>query len=212
MEHSLSAILLAAGVSSRMGRPKMLLPWGDTTVLGRVISVFAAGLTERSQALPKGESLRWEIVIVTGGARDQVERFVADLPGGNPLRTVYNPLHAEAGMLSSIQAGLRSLDPQVEAVLIGLGDQPQVQEKTVRDIVSIYLAKPAPLVVPSYRNQRGHPWLVDRSLWPEMLGLPTQVTPRQFLAAHPTEVEYVPADGSILQDLDTPEDYDRSKP
>ena len=115
-------------------------------------------------------------------------------------------------MISSIQAGLQAIPAIVEAAIIGLGDQPQVQEKTIRAIVSAYEQTRSPLVVPSFNNQRGHPWLVDRSLWPEILSLPASATSRQFLSAHASHVEYVPADHSILQDLDTPADYERLKP
>ena len=68
------------------------------------------------------------------------------------------------------------------------------------------------LVIPSFQERRGHPWLVARPLWPEILALPTSTTPRQFLNAHTGQVEYVPADESILLDLDTPEDYNHQRP
>jgi molybdenum cofactor cytidylyltransferase len=111
MGNNISTILLAAGLSSRMGQPKLLLPWGGTTVLGQVVSTFAAVGIE-------------EIIVVTGGVREQIEGLVAELAKDYPVRTVYNPAYARGEMLSSIQAGLSALNSQPRAALIGLGDQP----------------------------------------------------------------------------------------
>jgi molybdenum cofactor cytidylyltransferase len=188
------AILLAAGESRRMGRPKLVLPWGTTTVLGQAAQTFAAA------GIP-------EIVIVTGGARAEVEALAAELAGRLPVRTIFNPGYAAGGMLGSIQCGLRALGPGCRAALVGLGDQPQVRVEIVRRICAAFLQNGKPLVVPSFEGRRGHPWLAARPLWDEILALPEAATARQFIAAHAGEVEYVPADASVLQDLDTPEDY-----
>jgi len=198
MGNKISAVLLAAGLSSRMGQPKLLMPWGRTTVLGQVVSVFAASEME-------------EIIVVTGGARRQVENLVFLLAKDFPVRSVYNPKYVH-GMLGSIQAGLAALDSQSSAVLIGLGDQPQVLVKTVRSICTAFIQTGSQLVVPSFQNHRGHPWLVARPLWTRILALSTSITSRQFLNTYASQVNYVSADQSILQDLDTLEDYERQRP
>jgi len=198
MGNKISAILLAAGLSSRMGQPKLLLPWGRTTVLGQVVSTFALAGME-------------DIVVVTGGAREQIEGLVAELAKVFPVRTAFNPEYSRGGMLSSIQAGLAALDSQTCAALIGLGDQPQVLEETVRRICATFIQTRSPLVVPSFQNRRGHPWLTARPLWQSILALPLSTTPRQFLNTYAAQVEYISADKSILQDLDTPEDYARHR-
>ena len=199
MGNNISAVLLAAGLSSRMGRPKLLLPWGGTTVLGQIVSIYAAAGIE-------------DIVVVTGGAREQVEMLVAELAHDFPVRSVYNPDCVRGEMLSSIQAGLTALGSQPCAALIGLGDQPQVREETVRHICASFIQTGSPLVIPSFQNQRGHPWLASRPLWSKILTLPLASTPRQFLNTYTGQVEYIAADESILQDLDTPEDYARQHP
>jgi molybdenum cofactor cytidylyltransferase len=195
----ISAILLAAGQSQRMGQPKLILPWGDTTVLGQVVATFATAGIE-------------DIMVVTGAARDQIEEAVIKLAKEYPVRTTYNPEHERGGMLSSIQAGLAALGLEVLAALIGLGDQPQLQEETVRCICSAFFQTESPLVIPSFKGRRGHPWLAARSLWAEILALPESYTPRQFLEAHAGQIEYVMADESALKDLDTPEDYNHQRP
>jgi len=191
----ITAIILAAGQSRRMGQPKMLLSWGETTVLGQVIVTFqSAGVDD--------------LVVVTGGKRDQVEALV-----GTSTRTVFNPEYEQGEMLSSIQRGLTGLKQGTQAVLIALGDQPQVQERSVRMVMEAYTQSGASIIVPSFLMRRGHPWLVARPLWDEILALRAPESPRDFLNRHADEIHYVIVeDNSILQDLDTPEDYLKSKP
>jgi molybdenum cofactor cytidylyltransferase len=192
----IAGIVLAAGKSERMGRPKMALPWGDTTVLGHVIRVLrAAGIDE--------------IMVVAGAARAEV----AAICQTERAQTVFNDVWAAGEMLSSIQAGLGAMPSHTAASLIALGDQPQIQAATVSSVVESYVESPAPLVVPSYKMRRGHPWLVDRSLWDELLRLSHTDTAREFLNRHASEIRYVEIDSpTVVQDLDTPEDYLNSRP
>jgi molybdenum cofactor cytidylyltransferase len=231
-ESMISAIILAAGQSKRMGRPKMLLPWGKTTVLGQVIeTIQRAGVDE--------------IIVVTGSARGQVEQIVTQ----HALRSTHNSEYASGEMLASLQTGLRALTPSAlkgasphqascmeksaqsdldnnfplpgefgggregAATLIFLGDQPQVQEGTVRAVVSRFIKTGSRLLVPSYQMRRGHPWLVARPLWEEILQMKSPQSPRDFLNEHAAEIEYVNVETpSILADLDTPDDYLKSRP
>ncbi len=189
----ISAVILAAGESKRMGQPKMLLPWGDGTVLTQVIAVFRQAGIE-------------EILVVTGGAREQVEPLAAGLGA----RTVFNEAYQSGEMLSSLQCGLRALGSQTQAALIGLGDQPQVQAGSVRKVCEAFLETKSSLIVPSYRMRRGHPWLAARPLWEALLRLEPPASPRDFLNAHAAEIHYVNLeDPNILADLDTPQEYRR---
>lgn len=199
----ISAIILAAGESKRMGQPKMLLPWGNGTVLTHVISVFREAGVE-------------DILVVTGGAKEQVEGLVAGLG----VRTVFNEAFQTGEMLSSIQCGIRNLTPPPlsskemgAAALIGLGDQPQVQAGSVRKVCEAFLETKSSLVVPSYQMRRGHPWLAARPLWEELLKMKPPQSPRDFLNTHREEIYYVTVDDpDILADLDTPQDYSKFKP
>lgn len=196
----IGAVVLAAGQSRRMGRPKLCLPWGTTTILGQVITTLSSvGLDE--------------IVVVTGAARQEVEALVLGLAGQLPLHTVHNPDYAQTDMLGSVQTGLRALSAQVEAALIVLGDQPQVQKRTVELVLEAYKNHRSGLVIPSYNKRRGHPWLAARRLWPSLLSLASEQTLRDFLSAHLDEILYVTIeDDSILRDIDTPEQYTSEKP
>ena len=192
----ISAIILAAGESKRMGRPKMLLPWGKNTVLGKVISTFQEAGIE-------------DIVVVTGGAREQTTQIVEQ----HGARSIFNYHFNSAEMLSSLQAGLRSQSSLTQATLIGLGDQPQIQEDSVRSICIAYRERRSRLIVPSFQRRRGHPWLVEKSLWQELLEIKSPKTPRDFLNKFSDEIDYVEVTTpTILADLDTPEDYNTSHP
>ena len=187
----IAAIILAAGQSKRMGQPKMLLPWGQGTVLTHVISVFREAGIE-------------DILVVTGGVKEQVDGLVSGLG----VRTVFNDAFQTGEMLSSIQCGIRALTGQTQAALIGLGDQPQVQAGSVQRVCEAFLEMRSNLVVPSYRMRRGHPWLAASPLWDDLLKLEPPASPRDFLNAHATDIHYVNVDDpNILADLDTPEEY-----
>jgi len=172
----------------------MLLPWGKLTVIEQVIITFLRAGIE-------------EILVVTGGARKLVEEVIEPYP----VRKVYNSNYETGEMLSSLQLGLRALSNRAEATLIGLGDQPQVQERTVRLVCEAYRESQSKLVVPSFQMRRGHPWLVTRSLWDEILALNPPESPRDFLNRHAADIHYVEAEtSSIIADLDTPEDYQKA--
>jgi len=192
----ISAIILAAGESKRMGQPKMLLPWGKTTVLGHVISIFQRAGIE-------------DIIVVVGGARTHVEEIVKQ----HGVRSIFNADFENGEMLPSLQRGLEAQSPQAQAALIGLGDQPQVQEGTVRLVCETFKRMQPKIVVPSYQMRRGHPWLVERSLWDELLAMRPPRSPRDFLNEHSREIQYVEVStSSILADLDTMEEYKKARP
>jgi molybdenum cofactor cytidylyltransferase len=198
----IAAVILAAGESKRMGRPKLVLPWGPTTVIGQVIrTVHGAGIQD--------------ILVVTGGAHRELEEALGCLEISQDvnLRTILNKAYGTGEMLSSIKLGLSELGDQVEAALILLGDQPQVEPGVIRAILDIYNAAQALIVMPSYRFHRGHPWLIDRSLWRTVVSLGETQTMRDFFYEHASHIHYVNVDTpSILKDLDTPEDYRRELP
>ncbi|MFC1997071.1 NTP transferase domain-containing protein [Chloroflexota bacterium] len=189
----IGAVLLAAGRSQRMGRPKMLLPWGETTVIGQVVSVLlAAGVDD--------------VLVVTGGAQKHVE----DALDGMPVRTVFNPDFANGEMMLTLQVGLAALRSDVDAALVVLGDQPQIELAVVQSVIAAFEQYELALVVPSYQRRRGHPWLIPRIIWKDLLELKTPTTMRQFLNEHALDIHYVNVDNpSILQDLDTPDEYQR---
>jgi molybdenum cofactor cytidylyltransferase len=196
VEVNVTGLILAAGQSKRMGRPKMTMNWGDCTVIEHVARIL----------LDSGAN---PVIVVTGGARHEVEAAVRNLP----VLTVFNPDFETGEMISSVRAGLRACGLQSQAALITLGDQPQIREDVVRALIDAYRDHPTPLIVPSYRMRRGHPWLVARQLWLEILALPTSQTMRDFLQHHEADINYLPVDTpSVIQDIDTPQQYTQYRP
>jgi molybdenum cofactor cytidylyltransferase len=174
-----------------MGQPKMLMPWGNVTVLEHVVGVFQQAGVE-------------DIVVVLGAERERIEKIVSHYP----IRCVYNEDYTNGEMLSSLQCGLKAMTHQTQATLIGLGDQPQIQAGSVRLLCEAYQNTRAELIVPSFQMRRGHPWLVGHKLWGELLVMQAPQSPRDFLNQHSDKIHYVEANtAAILADLDTPEDY-----
>ncbi len=201
---TLAAVLPLGGASRRMGRIKALLPWGEDTVLAAVLgTLHQAGLRR--------------VVAVTGAHRERIQAELGRLRPRFPgLETVHNPGWEAGEMLSSVQTGLRALPPTVQAALIVLADQPQMEAETVRQLCAAWerTRRGAVILVPSFQLRRGHPWLVSRPHWPAILSLdPARHTLRDFLNARQDEIRYlVVHTPSVLQDLDTPEDYRRQRP
>ncbi len=189
----ISAFVPAAGLSSRMGGelPKPLLPWGASTVLGTVIGRLAAAGVE-------------EIIVVTGHRAAAVEAALAGLAA----RCVHNPAYASGEMLSSIQAGLAAAQPASRGALLALADQPQMELAVVQQVLQAFAADDQALVIPSYAMRRGHPIMLPRRLWAEVLALPTGATLRTVIQRHAAAIRYVEVETpSVLADLDTPEQY-----
>ncbi|MGC8857118.1 MAG: nucleotidyltransferase family protein, partial [Anaerolineae bacterium] len=152
-----------------------------------------------------------DIVVVTGAESEKVTEIATGFGG----KAVFNPDFSQGEMLSSLQAGLRALlsETAAEAALICLGDQPQVQAKSVEMVIEQFWTTKRGLVVPSYQMRRGHPWLVARQYWKAILAMPPSASPRDFLRQYADEIEYVVVPTpDVLSDLDTPEDYLKSRP
>ena len=192
----ISAIVPAAGLSSRMGGPlpKPLLPWGASTVIGTVVdTLLAAGIAE--------------VLVITGHRREAVEAALAG--HAHAVRCVHNPDYASGEMLSSIQAGLAAASPESRGALLALADQPQMQPGVVQQVLQAFDASGGQaLVIPSHAMRRGHPILLPRWLWSEVLALPAGDTLRSVIRRHAAAIRYVEVDTpSVLADLDTPEQY-----
>ncbi len=195
-KREVGAVVLAAGRSQRMGQPKLGLPWGERTVIGQVVETLTKAGIE-------------EILVVTGGAREVVEKALA----GYPVRFVYNSVFDQEEMMTSLKAGIRDMSTGADGLLVVLGDQPTIEVGVVRAVLQEFSASDAPLVIPSYQKRRGHPWLIGKSLWGEILDFSSEKTMRDFLNLHREKIHYVNVQSrGILQDLDTPEDYEQLRP
>lgn len=185
MQHC--AIVLAAGLSTRMGENKLLLPWRD----GSPIVAHVA----RQFLLAKIETL-----VVTGRDAAQVRAALAGLS----VRCLHNPDFATGGMLSSVQVGLRALPDSAAAVFIQPADMPGISMAVIERLAREYAADWS--VAPCHDGRRGHPLLLDRSRWAAMLALEAPAMPREALDK--ARLRLVPvAEPGVLVDVDTPEAY-----
>ncbi len=186
-------ILLAAGTSSRMGRPKQLLDWGGIPLVRHVAE----------QALA---SQMTGLVIVIGAAANAVRAALAGLDG--PVLIVENPDYA-SGQASSLRAGLGALPSTARAALVLLVDQPLVTPGLLDKLIAAYGEHPASLaLIPCYKGRRGNPVLLASGLFSELQGLVGDVGARDVLAAHAAEVVKIAVDDPAVEaDMDTPEDY-----
>lgn len=190
-----AAVVLAAGASSRMGRPKPLLPIEGTTYLEYLLSKLAEARLNR-------------VLVVLGCKADEVregtEAGDADFIESSRW---------EQGMLSSIQAAVLELeDSQVDALVLLPVDQPRVASSTIDAVVGAWDATRAPVAVPTYQGRRGHPVIFDRSTWPALLAAPAQEGARFVVRGCGDAVACVPVDDPwVLLDADTPREHDRMR-
>lgn len=191
------AIILAAGLSTRMGRPKPLLPLsnGDTFVTRIVRSFLDSGVDD--------------VVVVLGHEADVVAATL--IKSGVAARFVVNDAY-RSGQLSSVLRGLNAIDrPGVRAMLMTLVDVPLVSPGTIRAVVDRYKATHAPIVRPVRGDEHGHPVLIDRSLFSLLRSADPGTGAKPIIRAHVTpagDVSITDDDGAFL-DIDTPETYER---
>jgi len=188
-------IVLAAGASSRMGRPKALLPIGGDTFVTRVCrTLLEAGVDD--------------LLVVSGAEHDAVAAALSR--AGLPARIVENP-RREEGQLSSVLAGLAVADrPGVDAVLVHLVDAPLVRPDTARAVLDAFQRTHAPIVRPAVGGRHGHPVLFARRLFDELRRADPSVGAKAVVRAHAAEICDVPVDDEgACQDIDTPEEFAR---
>jgi molybdenum cofactor cytidylyltransferase len=186
-----SAILLAAGRSRRMGAFKPLLPFGDSTVIKSCLRhLSGAGVSE--------------IVVVLGHRADELRGHLKDFE----VTFAVNP-DPESEMSVSIARGLEQIGPAANALLIALVDHPAVDSGTIRLITDEW-ARGSKLVQPEHNGRGGHPVLLDLSFRDELLHLDPEKGLRNFFEAHRVEVRRLAVESPfVARDMDTWEDYVR---
>lgn len=196
----ITALILAAGESRRMGSPKALLPYpleggAQTTFLEHLLDVFA-----RSKAAP--------VLVVVGHHAARIRESV--VWGG--ARILLNDRYRE-GMLSSIRAGLDEIEanePGIEGALVHPVDIPSVSAEVVDLVIARFEATKRPIVLPVHEGRRGHPVLFSREVFEEIRRAPDAVGARRVVWDHEGDLlEVEVRDPGIHRDVDTPQDYRR---
>lgn len=187
---NVTALVLAAGLSRRMGRSKLLLPWAGATVLDQMLTQIKASSADA-------------VCVVTGGYRERIEPIVAQ----HGLPHVYNPDFASGDMISSIQVGWRTL-AHSDGIMVTLADMPLLTAAIFDKLISTFRQQPDRIIIPTHHGEKGHPVILPAALMPELLALEPPTPPRTVIARHAERVcEVQIGSAAILADIDTPEAY-----
>ena len=189
-----SAILLGAGESKRMGLNKLTLPWGRRTVFEHCLNTLI-----RSDIN--------EVVVVLGGK-------TADLRGSlerTGAKVVINAFYRK-GMSTSIRRGVRAIDPASRGILIALGDQPFLKAATINALVRAFAMRDRAILVPTFQGKKGHPVIFHRKFEEELLKLEGDAGARSIIQRHPGDVMSVRVRSEgVLKDIDTRDDYRKGR-
>lgn len=188
----IGAIVLAAGRSRRMGAQKLLLPLGRKPVIAHPVdALLRSGIARR-------------IVVVLGPYPEPIREALT----GRTVRFV--DTGGTADMLESVRAGIRALPASCDGILVALGDQPDLDVRLLRRMTATFAGSPRGIVVPVCRGRRGHPLLFSARFRDDVLTAYDGIGLRGLLLAHADRVvELRTTSCSVLEDLDTPDDYQR---
>jgi len=190
MRFMINAIILAAGASERMGKPKPLLRFNDKTFLDQIISVLKRSEADR-------------ITVVLGAEAEKIKKTI-DLSGTS---IVINKDY-QKGQLSSLILGIEQTPQETEAILICLVDNPFITKEVVNKIISKFKETNNPIIVPVFNKKRGHPTLFSRSLFNELLNAPEEQGARYVIYSNEEKIlELETSENGILIGIDTPDDY-----
>lgn len=187
----ISALLLAAGESRRMGDFKQLLRLGDKSFVEHCVDNLLASRIS-------------EVIVVTGYRESEVKRAVGD----RRVIFAYNSEY-KSGMTSSIKRGMLAVAESSNACVLALVDQPRIDPDVVNRIIETYEKAQPLVVIPTYRGENGHPILLDLTLKEEVLNMDPSQGLREVVHAHSGETARVEVfDRRVLEDCDSPEDYE----
>jgi len=188
----ISAIVLAAGESKRMGQPKQMLAWQGKTLLQHVLGNLINSDAD-------------EIILVLGNEAETIRKSLPELP----IRMVINRDYKQ-GMASSLRQGLLVMDPKSEAFLVLLADQPGIGPEIINRVIrGFQQANPQRGICrPVYRGLKGHPVLMGVQYRKEILQLQGDVGARQILMNHPLDILEIEVEQDlVVMDVDTPDEY-----
>jgi molybdenum cofactor cytidylyltransferase len=187
----IAGVVLAAGLSRRMGQAKLLMKVGRRAIIRYVVESVLAG----------GVDSVW---VVTGPDVEPIEAALA----GIEVQIAVNPA-PEEGQAGSVRSGIAALPASVDAVLIALGDQPLLAPAIIPALLAARRTSPKLIVAPRYRDGQGNPVVFKREIFPELLRLTGDQGARRIIQSEPTRVEWVELDLPMPPDVDTPDDYEK---
>ena len=194
MTPKISGIILAAGLSTRIGEPKQLLPFGGSTIIETVIDNLLGSKLD-------------EVVVVVGHEAENIKACIRR----KPVNTVFNPDYRN-GMLASAQCGVRAISDSADAFALTLVDQPFITSTLIDLVVEAYAQTDRGITLPSYDNRRGHPVIFDSRYAADVLALePENGGVRSLFRKNAQDIHYVVVDTDrVLRDIDYRKDYERA--
>lgn len=185
-----SAILLAAGQSKRMGQPKQLLPFGQSTIVEQAVDNLLGSAVS-------------EVIVVVGYRADEVIKILAT----KPVKLTINPDYKQ-GMSTSIVAGLNLVDSRAQAVMLTLGDQPLIDSQTINRLIKEFHHHDKGIAIPIYQGRRGHPIIFAIKYKEELSKLRGDIGGRYIIKKYPHDIlEVAVSSQGINIDIDTISDY-----
>jgi molybdenum cofactor cytidylyltransferase len=185
----IAGIILAAGSASRMGQPKLLLPWKGEALI--------------RHASRRALSCLNPVIVVTGAWQKEIHDALNDLP----VTMVHNP-DWEKGQSTSVRTGINALPGETAAAIFLLGDQPYVSTKLVQGLVEEYIQTRPTILAPYVGDKRSNPVLFDRATFYDLRQIEGDVGARAIFKFHKI-TPFVWSDENLLFDVDTPEDYQK---
>ena len=194
MTPKISGIILAAGLSTRIGEPKQLLPFGDSTIIETVIDNLL------------GSKLN-EVIVVVGHEAKKVQARIQH----KPVKIVFNPDYQE-GMLTSAQCGVQSISASADAFAMTLVDLPLITPDLVNLVIDTYVQTEDGIAVPSHNYRRGHPVIFNRRYAADILALDGDSGGvRSLFQKYADDIHYVNVDTDrVLTDIDYRTDYEEA--
>jgi len=185
-----SAILLAAGESKRLRMPKLLLPFGKSTILEQTIDNLLNSRVD-------------EVIVVLGYRAEEMMRKLAN----RPVKIAINPIYHQ-GMSTSIVKGLSLVNNRAQAIMVALADQPLINSQTINRLIEESLGYDKGIIIPTYQAERGHPVIFASEYKEELLGLKGDIGGRQTIKEHPNDtLEVIAESKAITMDINTINDY-----
>jgi molybdenum cofactor cytidylyltransferase len=184
------AVVLAAGESKRMGRPKLVMPFSSSTIIGDVISNIPGDIVEGK-------------ILVLGGWMDEILEATAGLKVKHCFNEDY-----KRGMLTSVRCGIKALPEDAQAVLFYPGDHPGIPRAVTVSLIRAREETGKGILISVHDGKRGHPILIDKKYFSEINTLDEKIGLRELSLRHPDDIfETETGSKIVLRDIDTPEDY-----
>ncbi len=186
----ITAVILAAGESKRMGQPKLSMAWEGKTILEHTIDNCLSSMSS-------------ETIVVLGYKAKELARVIGD----RPVISVVNPAYRN-GMSSSLISGVKIVSSRTQGIMLALADQPAIDSQTINKLIEIFGKRQKNIIIPVYQGKRGHPVIFHIKYREELLNIRGDIGAREVIQRHVDDILEIAVDcKGVLIDIDTPSDF-----